>query len=368
MKKYKHTKTFTYEGKRYYIRGDSLQECYEKWAKRLAEFESGKKVITKNMRFDDWVTEWLKTYKEPTVSRETLDSYRSNIKCHILPLLGPMPLKSIKSIHCQRVINDMSGMSAKMLSRVSQLMYSIFDDAVENGLIHDNPARKLKIPKGSKRSRRAVTETERKYILKVAEYHPAGLWVLLMLYCGLRPAEAAGLRWIDVDLQNKVINVNQAIKRSGTVGAPKTESGYRKIPIPNQLLTKLKPNTNQTETKHEPYDYVCTNTKGGRLTSSPMQKMWKSFKNAMNIEMGCQSEKGIALPPYRVADDLVPYCLRHTYCTDLRDAGVDITVARVLMGHSSISITAQIYTHQSDRAFQDAAEKINSGATSGATP
>lgn len=352
MKKYKFTKTFTFDEKRYFIRGDSMQECIEKWARKLSDLESGKKQITKNMRFDEWVTEWLLTYKEPTVSRESLDSYKSNIKVHILPLLGSMPMKSIKSIHCQRVINDMAGMSAKMLSRVSQLMYSIFDDALDNGLIVENPARKLKIPKGTKKSRRAITPTERKYILLTAEKHRAGLWVLLMLYCGLRPAEAAGLRWMDVSIKDKTITVSQAIKRSGTVGTPKTEAGYRKIPIPDALLPKLQPGN--------PFEYVCTNTQGNRLTSTPMQRLWKSFKNQMNIEMGCQvSSRGMALPPHRVADDLVPYCLRHTYCTDLRDAGVDITVAKYLMGHSSIAITSEIYTHQTDEAFTDAADKIN---------
>ena len=62
MKKYKYTKTFTYEGKRYYIRGDTLQQCYEKWGRRLAELEAGTKQITKQMRFDDWAKEWLKVY------------------------------------------------------------------------------------------------------------------------------------------------------------------------------------------------------------------------------------------------------------------------------------------------------------------
>lgn len=367
MKKYKFTKTFTYDGKRYYMRGDSIQECFEKWARKLADLESGKKQITKNMRFDAWTKEWLETYKEPTVSAETLDSYKSNIRVHILPLLGPMPLKSIKAIHCQRVINQMTGMSAKMLSRVSQLMFSIFDDALDNDLIAENPARKLKIPKGTKNPRRAITPTERKYILMTADKHRAGLWVLLMLYCGLRPAEAAGLRWMDVNIKDKTLTVIQAAKRSGTIGSPKTDAGRRKIPIPDALLERLEPK--------EPYDYVCTNTQGNRLTSTPMQRLWKSFKNQMNIEMGCQtSNRGIALPPYRVADDLVPYCLRHTYCTDLRDAGVDITVAKYLMGHSSIAITSEIYTHQTDDAFSDAADKINQkaagaqGATEGATP
>lgn len=79
----------------------------------------------------------------------------------------------------------------------------------------------------------------------------------------------------------------------------------------------------------------------------------------MNIEMGCKTFKGGLVPPYPVAEDLVMYCLRHTYCTDLQAAGVPINVARELMGHSDISITAQIYTHGSKESFEDARNAID---------
>ena len=62
--------------------------------------------------------------------------------------------------------------------------------------------------------------------------------------------------------------------------------------------------------------------------------------------------------PYPLADDFVPYCLRHTYCTDLQKAGVDVRTAQKLMGHADISTTANIYTHQDDEALIAAAEKM----------
>ncbi|MGN0710792.1 MAG: site-specific integrase [Anaerovoracaceae bacterium] len=166
----------------------------------------------------------------------------------------------------------------------------------------------------------------RKCVLKVAEYHRAGTWIYLMLYAGLRPGEAAALTWNNVDLKNRILNVEQNVKRDRTVGSPKTKNGYRKIPISENLYNHL------VKIKHGPFDYVCTNTKGGRLNSTSMQRMWDYFKNEMNIAMGCKTRKGRALPPYWVADDLVPYCFRHTFCTDLQDAGVPINVAKDLMG------------------------------------
>lgn len=63
-------------------------------------------------------------------------------------------------------------------------------------------------------------------------------------------------------------------------------------------------------------------------------------------------------PPCLVADDLVPYDLRHTFCIDLQDAGVSINVAKELMGHSSIELTARIYTHYTEKSLNDAAVKM----------
>lgn len=86
--------------------------------------------------------------------------------------------------------------------------------------------------------------------------------------------------------------------------------------------------------------------------------MWRDFILAMNKEMGGINEKNDILIR-TVADDLVPYCLRHTFCTDLQDAGVPINVAKELMGHSDISVTSKIYTHRSDISFEKALEKMN---------
>ena len=78
----------------------------------------------------------------------------------------------------------------------------------------------------------------------------------------------------------------------------------------------------------------------------------------MDIAMGAETYRN-HITVHALADDIVLYCLRHTYCTDLQAAGVPINVARELMGHSSIEMTSRIYTHHSDDSITDALEKIN---------
>jgi integrase len=87
--------------------------------------------------------------------------------------------------------------------------------------------------------------------------------------------------------------------------------------------------------------------------------MWTALKREMNIEMGCEVVRNAVLPPFAVAADLVPYCLRHTYATDLQAAGVPINVAKTFLGHEDISTTGNIYTHDSKASFEDARAKID---------
>lgn len=83
--------------------------------------------------------------------------------------------------------------------------------------------------------------------------------------------------------------------------------------------------------------------------------MWRSFKQALDLDMGAQMAISAIDPETSVvADDLTPYCLRHTYATDLQSAGVPLNVAKDLLGHQSIAMTSQIYTHLSVDAFAEA--------------
>jgi integrase len=168
-----------------------------------------------------------------------------------------------------------------------------------------------------------------------------GLYVKIMLYCGLRTMEVAALDGRHIDRMNRLIHVRQNVGADGAIKGPKTDSGIRDVPIPEPLLNAL------SDVKLEPYQPVFVNANGKRVDRNWIQTRWTTFKQCM-LSDGCTS-----------AYDLVPYDLRHTYCTDLQTAGVPINIAKELMGHSSISVTANIYTHTSAQSMEDAADRIN---------
>lgn len=347
-------KTFTFEGKRYDITAATEKELIVKVAMKKRDLEEGKQKITKNMLVRDWAKEWLAAYKAPNVSDETLYAYESRIRLHIIPAIGNLQLKDVRSIHLQSILNRSAGLSRDHVKKIKYTIEQIFSSAHHNHLLISDPSSDLVMPSTRSGSRRSITEKERHYILLVAETHPAGLWIKIMLYCGLRPSETAALQGRHLDLSKKCMTIDGSLKRiTNTIGSTKTASGNRVVPIPDILIPEL------ASLRLSPYDFVFKNKDGSHLTASGMRKKWSSFKYHLNIAMGCQTYRNALVPPYPVADDLVPYCLRHTYCTDLQSAGVPINVARELMGHSDISITSKIYTHHSEISFQNAAQMIN---------
>ena len=189
-----------------------------------------------------------------------------------------------------------------------------------------------------------------------------------MLRCGLRPGETAALKKADVDLESRTLHVRAARESgSGREKAPKTAAGLRDVPIPEDLVPWL-----QRQLKADAAPWLFTQKdKKSPLSEASMRRRWETVKKYMDIELGARTER-VKLPGARrhsgkivrhaIAPDLTPYCLRHTFCTDLQRAEVPINVAKELMGHADIATTANIYTHASTAAVDQARALINAAA------
>lgn len=278
------------------------------------------------MTLNEWAGTCISVYK-PNLKKGTKYHYNFNnrVKNCILLYIGDMEMREIKPIDCQRCLNMQVGNSAYQINQTKQIMNFLFERAIDNDIISKNPSRNIIKPVGTVTTRRSLTNKEREVFLKLVD-DPVNLPFAFMYYCGLRPSEARDIKKSDLI---EVAGV-PALHVRGT----KTKSAVRDIPLPNSLSALIQNSLKSPNRASE--GYVC------HISEKTLKRRWKPLKKAMGN-----------------APDLVPYCFRHTFCTDLQKKGIDVRVAQKLMGHSKIDLTATIYSHLDEDLFTITFDRLN---------
>ena len=355
MKKYLINRKCEYDGVPFTIHADSDIEYGIKLANKINAIKSGDYLVANStMTLNQWAKQCIPDYK-PKQKASTRKKYENHYKNCVGQFIGTYKLRDIKQMHCQRVLNKRADKSQYEINQAYQIMNFLFTHAVENQLIIRNPMIGTVKPTGSKTSRRALTDMERQAAESIFNKTDKYRLFELMLYCGCRPDEAAECKGMDI------IDINgyNFLHIRGT----KTAKANRKVPIPYDLYGRI----NDTD----PWAYIAANISGKKRSETSRRRLWESFKYDMNKELGareiskeklCKDKKKrtfrqlVGILP--LADDLVPYCFRHTYCTDLLKKGLDVRTAQALMGHADIKMTAR-YTHVDDDILITAAEIIS---------
>ena len=345
-------KTTTWQGRRYEVRAKTEAEAIEKLAILKDQLKRGERSDGENMTVSAWFAEWLEIYKQPAgLTEKSLAMYQEKFDNYIRPAIGPMKLKDVTEATLQRILNQQAGKSFSHVSKLRLVMRAIFSRAHASHMIRWDPSIALTLPSTKKGVRRSLTDEERTQLLALAEDHRGGLWVLTMLYTGMRPGETAVLQWKDVDFSADEIHVYKSLESgSEAVKGPKTASGHRDIPMHPELRKRL------LAAQGEPFDRVFVTARGRPFNANAMSRLWHSFARELDIRMGAKLYRNQIVESK--IDGLTPYCLRHTFCTDLQRAGVPINVAKELMGHSDISVTANIYTHRDQKTLHDNIKKL----------
>ena len=345
-KKYPYRKKISYEGQTKDFKANTRKELEENIINWKRDIDDGKSKLTKNTLVKDWVDQYLEVYRLPSVGADQARDLKSQARVWITPFLGNKSMRDVLPLHCQKILNAMTGKSKTHIEKVRQLLIALFECAIDNNMIYKNPARKVKPPKATSGKRRAITDVEREILLEVCETNDNGLWALTMMHCGPRPCETAYIKAKHVDLKEMLLFID------GT----KSEAAERFVPIPNVLRDKFKAALAKTTS---PEDYLFKNNAGHQIKAWSRRWMWKSIKRQINIAKGVSVINNQLQEPLWTAEDFVAYCLRHTYATDLQKAGVPINVAKYLLGHADISTTGNIYTHDSKEAIEAARELID---------
>ena len=299
------TKTFRYNGKKYFVYGKTEREALQKLFEKQAALRAGEETSGGKMLVRKWYKIAFEQFK-PNCSEHYVYDMEKRFEKHVLPSIGSCTVEDVTPLHLQMIMNAQKGKSKSLITKLSQEIFFVFDVARKNKMIRENPAQDLVKPKAVYQKRRSITDEERRHLLQVIPTDPRFVFFQLMLYCGCRPAEAAEVRFEDVtDVQGIPF-----LHIRGT----KTANSDRLVPIPKELYPLLVSVQNK--------GIVAPNSRGNKHTES-------SYKRK----------------PLPLAPDFVPYLLRHTYCTDLKKKGVDLRIARDFMGHADIQTTANIYDH-----------------------
>lgn len=339
--KYEFRKSFSFDGKRYEVYGHTQEEVLMKMFEKKKALEEGKVTVSSNMLVSAWAEIAIDSYKR-NLNEEGRKDMLLRVNKHILAKIGSMTVKSVKPIQCQAIMNALEGYSWSTVQKVYQDLQFIFRTALQNHIILENPAKDVVRPAAIKGQRQAITEHERAIFHEVVDKVDKYRVFELMLYCGCRPGEAIKCQGSDLSIKDGVALLH--------IRGTKTKNSDRVVPMPEEFYLKVK--------NVGPFEPLAPNSSGRFHSESSYNRCASDLKRQMNIAMGCRTYRNALVAPFPLRESFVPYELRHTYCSDLARRGIDIRVAQKLMGHSSISITADIYTHVQDEQILDDAAKI----------
>lgn len=290
--------------------------------------------------------------------------YRNYVKDS--PLYG-IKFHNLKSIQIQRYYNSLneSGKTNSQIKNLNKLLKKFFFYAVDEGYLLKNPctSKSIVIPGKVKYENKDIevfTDNEINTLKTALKGHRHECLILLDLGTGLRQGELLGLKWDNLDIDNKTLDVVQTIKPAILIDAKgnrtyeiieqttKNKNSRRNIPIPSSLIPLLKKHkTKQKKEKLKAGEFYVDNNLvfatelGKEIDASNLIRSYKRLLKKSNIQ-------------YRKF-----HALRHTYATKLFERDVPLKTVQMLLGHSDISVTANIYTHVMPEKKIDAAEKIN---------
>lgn len=337
----------------------------------LAQREEYKRLeqqqITAIPTVSDFAEKWI-SRAFPSAAKSTMTGLRIHLR-KLTDAIGNVQLPDVKPSMIKQIYSESYiGLSNSYIKAARQLFCSLFDAAVADGYLRSNPAReKASAPhKGSTGGHRAITEQERTWILTLCKDHRAHAAVVTMLYAGIRPQEAKALD-IDKAVNKKAgtLSVMQTAHYSGPNSYEITSKG--KTDKANRTIPLLPPVEEALEGKH---GLLITTENGKQVTPTVWKRIFRSYKHQMEEQINgisfrwygrTKEQRQLAeegkLPPW-IEFTVVPYDLRHSFCTMCRDAGVELHTCVEWMGHKDATMIMRIYDEVSENRSDSEAEKL----------
>lgn len=345
-------------GKRKSKRSKKLQEVRQWIADATYIDEHSDIEHATNMLVDAWFDYWI-DIKKKTVRPNTVRNYSERYYQNIQKVIGKKLLSEVKPIHCQKIFTNMAeeGYRTSTIYQTRISLFNMFEFAKENDVIINNPCKKsVKSDMGKPSEKKEALSIEvQKRFLEYAEGQSYENQFRFVLQTGLRTGELVGLKWEDIDFENKTLKVQRSMEYRYSVGVwrvgePKSKSGYRTIPLTDEAIRILKEQKEKNKKikviSKEWAEQVFLCRKGEPIKNSTYDTAL--FKICDKAEI-----KRFSM-----------HVLRHTFATRCIEGGMMPKTLQKILGHSNIGITMNLYVHiteEKQREIDLVASALNVG-------
>ena len=357
-------------GKRQTIYGKTINEIRQKLRTEQYEDEKQINVVSSDMTLDEWFEIWMNTCKNNCrdTSRHTYRVSYNRIK----ESLGWRKLSGLNLIVMQQAINGLKTDASRQDTK--KLLVDMLNKAIDSDLLHKNVAKQINtiVTKDSTPEEpRVLTIEETEWFLEAASHYRYFNEFSLALETGMRIGEIIGLKWADIDFMNRTIYVNRTLvyiksddkdspnfdKWGFEFHEPKTEKGRRKIPmtlkayqiLKKQLLWKRSIEVKGYEAPEGYEDLVFTTTKNTPISPRDTTVVMKFITERIRKKR----------PDFEL---VTPHTLRHTFATRCIERGMNPKTLQIILGHSTIQLTMNLYCHVTDDMLISEMSKFENGA------
>ncbi|MGZ3643489.1 MAG: tyrosine-type recombinase/integrase [Ktedonobacteraceae bacterium] len=330
------------------------KEADEALNEMLYEQRQGTLVTERDQTVQQLVEHWIENVKKKAVRLSTYTEYRKLIRNHILPGLGHFKLRHLTMgrVEAFYTRKQEEGLSVSYIRLIHAVLHQALSYAVKRNLVARNVCEGVTLPRHTRHEIQPLTPEQAQKLLAVAKGHRLEAVVTTAVVTGMREGELLALHWSDINFEQGYLQIRRTVRRftgqGMREGEPKTASSRRRIDLSPYLLEVLKHHrVSQLEARlkagkaWEDHDLVFCNRLGKFFETGDLGKMFHTLL------------QDAGLPRLRFHD------LRHSAATMLLAMGVNVKVVQELLGHSTVTMTLNIYGHVLPGQQQAAIEKMS---------
>ena len=321
---------------------------------KMREKDLGVFIEPASMALNEYLDKWLLESAKPRLREATFENYRYLTSLYIRERLGSRKLSDIKPFDVQKLYNQLTekSLSARTVRYVHAILTSAFSQAVKWQMLIVNPCNVVDLPRQQKKEMKAFSPEQAQHFLEAAKDDKHGLIFAFALASGMRPEEYLALQWKDISFEKNTATVQRTLiwRKGGGwyFSEPKTAKSRRTLPMPESLFVKLKSHKiRQAEQmlklgqSYERNNFVFATDEGKPLCLRNLRK--RNFAKILE-----QADlKGFRL-----------YDLRHSTATLLLSEGINPKIVSERLGHASIVLTLDTYSHVLPDMQKEATSKL----------